>query len=87
MTTTENPTRTARQLADILRTHDMIAHQDANSNAKFDGWIHYSHLAEYVDITEADIADIVTDCAENMTSPTHKVTDLRPGAFIAERVS
>lgn len=88
MTTTENTTRTARQLADILRAHEMIAHADANARgAKFDGWVRFSHVAEYVDIAEADINSIVTECAEQMTSPTHKVTDLRPGAFMAQRVS
>ena len=79
---------TTRQLADILNTHDMIAHSDANTRGtRFDGWVRYSHIAEYVDITQADITAIVTDCADQMTSPTHKITQLRPTAFMAHRVS
>lgn len=88
MTNTAAPARNARQLADILRAHDHIAHADANARgARFDGWVRYNHIAEYVDITEADIRAIIDTAAYEMTSPTHKVTDLRPDAFIAERVS
>lgn len=84
MTNTEAPARNTHLLADILRTHDMIAHSDANARgANFDGWVRFSHIAEYVDATEADIKAIVTDCLENMTSPTHKVDYIRPNAFMA----
>ena len=83
-----NSTATARKLTDILRAHDMIAHADANARgAKFDGMVRYSHIAEYVDITEADIKAIVTDFCDNMTSPTHKGYAQSDTAFAAERVS
>ncbi|ORI13413.1 hypothetical protein [Rhodococcus sp. 1168] len=88
MNTTTAAPATARQLADILHAHDMIAHSDANARgAKFDGWVRYSHIAEYVDIAQADITAIITDCADRMTSPTHKITQLRPTAFMAHLVS
>lgn len=88
MTITETATRTSRQLAAILTAHDMIAHSDANTRgAKFDGWVRFAHIAEYVDLAENDIAAIITDAFENMTSPTHKVDALRPTAFMAYQVS
>ncbi|OZC55101.1 hypothetical protein CH289_07880 [Rhodococcus sp. RS1C4] len=86
MTNTAAPT-TNRHLTNILAAHDMIAHADANTRgATFDGWVRYAHIAEYVDIAEADIIDAIDTCAHEMTSPTHKVTALRPDAFQAERI-